>query len=134
MFKVLIVRPCRCMPRVLFVGGPWDGKWVEVDPDRMTFEVNCPEPMPAGYPPSEMAATATLHRKLYTRQGWRVAIDEKGNFGMRFVFSHNLSHEQLFDKLLEAYKPADSKDLAAARAELAAYNRMLMVYRAARGE
>lgn len=94
--------------KFLLVGGRFDGRLYELDdPEQHPFiEMNYVPPMSAEYVPLPNAKESTFmfERVNYQRIRWTV-VDDHGQQSYRYVYAYASSPAQLFDRLIEHYRP-----------------------------
>lgn len=104
----------KSMQRVLLVGGPLDGQWKEVDVNNCFAEFSHSElPPPAELllpivpPPAELPLPIVTMRErlVYERTTWSIGDDHTSTGAVRHVYVIGGGRAQLFDKLLQGYKP-----------------------------
>jgi hypothetical protein len=105
------------LQRVLIVGGPFDGTWRLVDAAYTAIlPIDHASPASAEYRPGEEEAAVSLTRYIYRRTEWNVQSEHNKPAVYRFVYVLDLKVDQLFDRLLESYRPtADARITALER-------------------
>lgn len=91
------------LQRYLFVGGPWDGRWVETNGQHFITMTDTSQ-VETTYPPRSIVSVGSP-QYLYTRQDWHPPD------GARSVYVYDLLPGQLFDRLLQGYRAEPREDL-----------------------
>lgn len=98
--------------RCLFVGGPSDGRWFDLEtevtvmglqPQRHSVQVPNPPPLSSFDPKAPVSEPEDIPVTTYIRAIWTAGPER------RFVFArHGLEPADVFDRLLNHYRPGRS--------------------------
>lgn len=91
------------MNRYLFVGGPWDGRWVAATGEEQMVMPDILQPQTQVYD-DRNSPVLNMRRYLYTLQRWNTP-DEVFLF-----YVYNLTHRQAFRRLMECYRVDQKAD------------------------